>query len=846
MRPFLCGTLLSCLLVTGIGGAERLPMRFVTTADGLARDDLHNIMQDRFGRLWLATSEGVSRFDKEKFHTFRVADGVPGRDVHAILQTTNGLIWIATSGGLACFNPKASGNEKSFVAFPLTSAPGGVDRIMEDRQGAMWAGSYLGLFRFEPGTRQVQRIDLMTGPGRSIFAHHFAGAPDPHLPIYAIFEDAERDIWVGTSDGLFVGPGDAGHGLVPVSALAGFVVHSIAEDAHGHLWVGTDAGLVRGQYTGAGKFAIERHYGRKEGLPDDVVKSLLITPDGQLWVGTTSGLAQLISAGANGRCFRSFAITGGLSYGDIESISRDSEGNLWVATDGGGAIRITLTGFTTFDRDDGFVPAYVGSLSLDRQGYPLVLSVLSGNLNVYRYDGSRFSSFKLGGPPGFDPSYWVPWHQVLLESKSGSWWAATYAGLLNYAPDVHAGSSKLSPDGIIDAANGLPDKEVVSAFEDSKRRLWICTFSGGTTYSRSDARAGVSVLEPGSRTARSFSERDGLPPLDSFKPTAIFEDRTGQIWLGLHRTGIARFRDGRFQVFTSQNGVPFGGIRQIYQDAHGHVWLASTSGGLGRIEDPSAATLTIKTFTTANGLSSDEIQTITEDRWGRIYVGTGLGVDRLDPQTGHVLHFTAADGLAPGEVQDSVRDRNGNLWFGTLTGLSRLTPRVDPPSPAAPSRIIGLRVAGHPRRIEDGGESRMMMPDLPPGENNIEIEYASASAEAQGDFEYRMEGGPTSQWSAPTPLRTVLFSNLRDGRYHFMVRSVSPDGMRGEPAEVAFRVLPPLWERWWFDALVCLLLLAAGTLAYRYRVAQLLEIERMRTRSHATSTTTSARPFPGS
>lgn len=831
-RPALCkGFLLACFLFVVHGWAERLPMRFITTADGLARDDLHAIMQDRFGRLWFATSEGVSRFDGVKFQTFRVADGIPGRDVHAIVQTANGSIWIATSGGLAYFDPKAGSGGKSFVAFPLTSSAGGVDRILEDHMGAIWAGSYLGLFRIAPHSRKVDRIDLMTGNERSIFAHDFAGVPDPHLPIYAVFEDATSNLWVGTSDGLFVAKRDQINRFSPVSALSGFVVHAIAQEANGRLWIGTDAGLIEGENVdGPENFKIVHRYRRPEGLPDDVVKTLLVTPDGQLWVGTTSGLAKRINAEADGRCFRSFAITGGLSYGDVDSISRDSAGNLWVATDGGGAIKITLTGFTTFDRDDGFVPAYVGSLSLDRHGYPLALSLANGGLAAYSYDGSRFSGYRLNGPRGFAPSYWVPWHQVLTESRSGNWWVASYAGLLRYAPGKPATNATLTPDQTINAKNGLQDNEVVEVFEDSKRRLWICTFSGGTAYSRPNARAGISMLEPGSRTVHSFSERDGLPPLDSFKPRGIFEDRTGQIWIGMHRTGIARFRAGRFEVFTSKDGVPFGGIRQIYQDAHGNLWLASTSGGLAKIADPAAASPTIKTFTTVDGLSSDEIQTITEDKWGRIYAGTGLGVDRLDPQTGHILHYTAADGLAPGEVEDSIRDRNGNLWFGTLTGLSRLTPRADEPTLAPPTRIIGLRVSGHPREVDDGGVSRMTLPNLSPEENNIEIEYASASAETQADFEYRMEGGPSSRWSAPTPLRTVLFSNLRDGRYHLVVRSVSPDGLRGEPAEVSFRVLPPIWERWWFITSALLFLSGAAAVAYRFRVAQLLATERMRTR----------------
>jgi streptogramin lyase len=89
--------------------------------------------------------------------------------------------------------------------------------------------------------------------------------------------------------------------------------------------------------------------------------------------------------------------------------------------------------------------------------------------------------------------------------------------------------------------------------------------------------------------------------------------------------------------------------------------------------------LSIQCWSTANGLASDEIQAITEDNYGRIYAGTGLGIDRIEPESGRIMHYTHADGLAEGEVQDALRDRDGDLWFaptrgfrGCIHGLIRL------------------------------------------------------------------------------------------------------------------------------------------------------------------------------
>ena len=80
-------------------------------------------------------------------------------------------------------------------------------------------------------------------------------------------------------------------------------------------------------------------------------------------------------------------------------------------------------------------------------------------------------------------------------------------------------------------------------------------------------------------------------------------------------------------------------------------------------------------YSTAQGLSSNDVECLTEDRWGRIYAGTGHGVDRISPGTPpRVRHYTTADGLARGELTAAFRDREGKLWFATKEGLSRLDP----------------------------------------------------------------------------------------------------------------------------------------------------------------------------
>ncbi|MBI3951602.1 MAG: hypothetical protein HY314_14215, partial [Acidobacteria bacterium] len=83
-------------------------------------------------------------------------------------------------------------------------------------------------------------------------------------------------------------------------------------------------------------------------------------------------------------------------------------------------------------------------------------------------------------------------------------------------------------------------------------------------------------------------------------------DRAGHLWIGFSWGGLARYRDGRFSYFTTDDGVPAGWIYDLYVDHAGRLWIASTLGGLARLDDPSADRPTFITYTTADGLSSNK------------------------------------------------------------------------------------------------------------------------------------------------------------------------------------------------------------------------------------------------
>src|SRR5262249_7472176 len=141
--------------------------------------------------------------------------------------------------------------------------------------------------------------------------------------------------------------------------------------------------------------------------------------------------------------------------------------------------------------------------------------------------------------------------------------------------------------------------------------------------------------------------------------------------------------------------------------------------GVVRIDNPGAEHPTFTAYTTAQGLSSDSAAVIADDRFGSIYIGTGRGLDRLDPATGRLTHFTTADGLAPGPIATAFRAADGTMWFGTTKGLSRYVPSTE--SHREPPRIVvtSMNVAGARQSISALGESSVALAPLAADQNNL-------------------------------------------------------------------------------------------------------------------------------
>ncbi|MGA3008630.1 MAG: two-component regulator propeller domain-containing protein [Terracidiphilus sp.] len=393
---------------------------------GLPVFNVHAVMEDRSGRIWVGGSRLYSLKDgKAREYS------LPGNDsknkVKSFLQTSDGIIWVGTVGGLYRMLP----GQDRFVPMPEVS--GTIRSLREAPNGELWAGAIgAGIFRIR-GNR-VTRLK----------------APLPLISntVLSIFADSDRDLWLGTQAGMMrlsrspvsvlalSEAADSDFGTVTLDtdgslwAASNQLVH--VQDGHaapfrfpelgdvrvrnvlrsrdGSLWVGTDGGGV--YHLSAHGTA---HFTTREGLVNNFVRVFLESKDGSLWIGTDNGVSRLDQGGIH-----SFTAQNGLVYNSIRSLQEDRDGTIWIGTE---------HGLSEFRNGDFNHDAMTAALS-DEKIWALHQDVDGGIWigtrahGLYRYRDGRLSHFTTANGLASDSIY------SILEDKQGHFWVSGPSGVM--------------------------------------------------------------------------------------------------------------------------------------------------------------------------------------------------------------------------------------------------------------------------------------------------------------------------------------------------------------------------------------------------------------------------------
>jgi len=802
------------LMAPSVLCARRLPIKSYTTAEGLARDHIRCIVQDSHGFLWLCTTEGLSRFDGYEFSNYRLEHGLPSNVVNDFLEVGDGVYWLATEGGLCRFDARGSGNGR----FQCLAQSGGNGVpspwvLQSDGDGGVWCGTRTGrdgLYHLGRNEPQFRHVDLpMSVPS-----------------VTALKRDRRGFLWVGSPEGLYrLDPGGSSRVFTRADGLPNDFVMALMEDRDGKLWVGTREGLASIEPeslhdTRPAKPLAVRSFGVRDGIPGARIESLLQTSDGAIWAGTVGGLAERAPDQVrNQREFQNYTQAEGLTARTVGALAEDRDGNLWVGTFGSGAMKVARNGFSTYGDEDGV--SFVSSLFEGRNHALCAILRPDRDLRIACFDGQHFRSVRPAWPKELNYFGWGQ-GQIAVQDPQSEWWIATGHGLYRFARTERVEElAGAKPVAVYTTRDGLPGDNIFRVFADSHGSVWIGTIGP-------HGEDGLARWDRSTSSIHVISEADGL---HLPAPTAFAEDRSGNVWIGLYHGGLARYRNGRFELFGPKDGLD-GLLNSLRIDSTGRLWIA-TSLGLLQVEEPGKEYVKFIRYRTTNGLASDDVSAVAEDRWGRFYAATGRGIDRFQPEhggLGPVKHYTRADGLVPGELDLAFPDRDGNLWFSTSLGVSRFVPTPDRAIAPPPVLITGLSVGGISQPVPDFGAASISSLRVKQTPLHISFVGLGYSPGETLRYEYRLRNEELS-WSPLTDQRSVTYAKLTPGQYQFEVRAVAGDGAASPvAASVSFTVLPPVWRTWWF------LTFCAGMAAmaiygfHRHRLTQLLAVANVRTR----------------
>jgi signal transduction histidine kinase/ligand-binding sensor domain-containing protein/CheY-like chemotaxis protein/HPt (histidine-containing phosphotransfer) domain-containing protein len=626
----------------------------------LANNWVRVLHVDPKGRLWIGTDGGLDRYEPVS-GTFRhflpdepAKRGNGNRHIRAILDDGRDGLWIATADGLQHFDI-ASGRFDTWhhvPGVPGSLASDKLTALARGRDGHLWIGTAAGLDSLDPD--------------RMHFRHHPSPRGGKYDFVQALMVDAGQGLWVGSMGGLERLPLGQKGNLRTFGADEGIPPGEISvlyEDAERQVWVGShDRGLYR-WLPALGRF--ERHPHRitdPYSLGDNQVTALYGDRVGTFWVGTWYGGVSRADMGGGGfsRIVRGDDTPLSLEDNKVRGIAPDGNGRLWLATNGGLHLFDPATGD---DRAWRLAPLEAGIT-----GDGMATSV------AVAHDGGVWLGTR-NGLARFDPRTQAFTRRVLSAddvdanyvrnvqvTRDGTIWAASRGGL--HRIDPHTGKlTTYQHDPAVGAS--LADNIVRPMLEDRHGRFWVGTFDG------------LDLLDRATGKFRHFRhDPDDPGSLSHDEVHYLLEDRRGDLWVGtavgLNRMVFAPDGTPRFQRYTVRDGMADDVVAAMQEDLDGFIWVSTTS-GLHRLDPASGAWRNYNaTDGTIEGAYFDASALRVAD--GTLYFGGNNGITAFNPRA---LHDNL---IAPRAVITGLQifgqpwqDQRPGMLAGPIERLSRIT-----------------------------------------------------------------------------------------------------------------------------------------------------------------------------
>ncbi|MBL4654658.1 MAG: SpoIIE family protein phosphatase, partial [Bacteroidia bacterium] len=736
------------------------------------------------GQLWLGTIAGLSVYNGIEFKTLTKRDGLAEDWVTASFKDKDGNLWFGHWGGSITIY-KAKDKQLSKLTLEEILEYKGINTIYQDQGGLIWIGSNgAGICVYDPVRNNYLNIKKEQGLSSDV--------------VFSITSDSRGRIWCGTTEGITMfdpfkitdklknsdTDNKVDENLLlklkyynVENGLPGKVVLCLLHTSKNKIIAGTAKNGIAMLDENSSDPVFRKPLSEMQGILANQIRHLFEDADNNVWIAThDNGLIELVSlfleSGVTDKMsneelyqfIKVFNTQKGLNFNKVNHVLQDREHNIWIATE----IGVNLyrgEKFLLFDEKDGLSHGLVWDVMEDDQSSVWIAT--ENAITIYRGNEIEYISTLDG----------LPHNKVMNLCMSRDYiWISTSGGCAVYSLKER---KIVSLPGITDVLT-MP---VYAIDYDNKNKVWIGT------------QEGLYEFDENSGEIKHYTKEQGLT---SNKIRVVYCDSKGMVWIGAIGTDLTRFDGEHFKVFRTEHGTERKLIFCIEEDLSGNIWFGAYGSGVYKLSTD-GDTVKLKNYSVDDGLSGATPFLILCDNTNNIWVGTSLGIDRINQQTNIITHYGKNEGFRGIETNQGAayRDKKGNLWFGTIMGAVKYNPEKDVPNLKAPITLISqLQISKKPASFPEGGVFDYT-------QNNLLFQCVGISLTSPEKvlYQYKLEGLDLD-WSPPTSSNQVEYTNLHYRNYKLLVRSCNNDGVwDNDPATYSFVIPPPFWRTWWFYTL---------------------------------------------
>lgn len=801
----------------------------ITIDDGLSNNSINCILQTKDGFLWIATKDGLNRFDGQNFKIYKnnpsIKNSLPENYVMSLLESSDGTFWVGTWGGGLC---KFDQLHEAFIRFDQeTSEDDYIESLYEDRFGNIWYGTmHSGLIKLNPKSKftVVYRKSLI---GKNYF---------PDDEITCIKEDKNNFLWIGTlREGIIKFDPKTEtykqfkYDVNNPNSVSSNYVWDVYNENNVRLLLSTENGLdildLRTEkittHTNLPKTVID--------VPSTMFRQVIKDSYGTIWAGTFNYLGLYLFTDEIGNknfihLERKDDDQNSIVSSRIRWLYEDRSKNIWVGTEEGISKLASTQPFIQYK----YIPTRKQTL-----GGKVVSSIIAdkGNILWVGYGGGGFDKINLVTnsikhfqykPNNLNSISVNDVVAMCLDSKGILWIGTSYGGLNRFNPETETFKSYRNIKGNF---NSLKSDWVQQILETSDGKLLIGSNDGLQVFDRNTEKF-YDYLP--------VSKNSELKLPRVFSVNSLYEDKEGDIWIGTWLDGAYRYQTSKqilyhyLPIKGDQKSLSASKVSTFYEDFKGNIWIGTHSGGINKF-DKSKQKFT--RYTTRDGLPNDVVFGIQEDKKGFLWISTMKGLAKFDPEKISFRVYDQSDGIIHNQFNwhASCVDKNGKMYFGGNNGFILFDPKsilIDTVKSqiALTSFKVFDKEAALPQSLPTIKEVTLNY-----NQNFFSIEFATLDMVPANkhNYAYKLEG-LDPEWISSETRTTAYYTDVDPGTYKFLVKSSNADNIWNVPIALSIIIKPAWWMTWWFKVFIAIIILFIVFLLYRFRINQLLKIERIR------------------